>query len=67
MGGQACVFYGAPEFSRDLDLLVLVEDDELDRLRAALTELNAEPVDVPSFWAEYLRQGHAAHFRCRRL
>ena len=24
MGGQACVFYGAAEFSRDVDLLVLV-------------------------------------------
>jgi hypothetical protein len=22
MGGQACVFYGAAEFSRDLDLLI---------------------------------------------
>jgi hypothetical protein len=22
MGGQACVFYGAAEFSRDLDLLL---------------------------------------------
>ena len=24
MGGQACVFYGAAEFSRDLDLLIRV-------------------------------------------
>ncbi len=24
MGGQACVFYGAAEFSRDTDLAVLV-------------------------------------------
>ena len=23
MGGQACVFYGAAEFSRDTDLLIL--------------------------------------------
>jgi hypothetical protein len=23
MGGQACVFYGAADFSRDLDLLIL--------------------------------------------
>jgi len=66
MGGQACVFYGAAEFSRDLDLLVLVEDDELNRLRAALTELNCEPVAVPELSAENLRRGHAVHFRCRR-
>jgi PHD/YefM family antitoxin component YafN of YafNO toxin-antitoxin module len=33
MGGQACVFYGAAEFSRDLDLLLLLAPDNLDRLR----------------------------------
>jgi hypothetical protein len=66
MGGQACVFYGAAEFSRDLDVLVLVEDEELDRLRAALAELNAEPVAVPALSADMLRRGDAVHFRCRR-
>jgi len=66
MGGQACVFYGAAEFSRDLDLLVLVEDEELDRLRAALADLNCEPVAVPTLSADYLRRGHAVHFRCTR-
>ena len=25
MGGQACVFYGAAEFSRDTDLLILAD------------------------------------------
>lgn len=25
MGGQACVFYGAAEFSRDIDVVVLAE------------------------------------------
>ncbi|MBI3875800.1 MAG: hypothetical protein HY300_07540, partial [Verrucomicrobia bacterium] len=33
MGGQACVFYGAAEFSRDTDFAVLAEPDNLDRLR----------------------------------
>ena len=42
MGGQACVFYGAAEFSRDLDLLILVDSDNLARLRSALDELDAE-------------------------
>ncbi len=32
MGGQACVFYGAAEFSRGTDLAVLAEA-ELERLR----------------------------------
>lgn len=36
MGGQACVLYGAAEFSRDLDLAILPDPDNLDRLRRAL-------------------------------
>ena len=41
MGGQACVFYGAAEFSRDTDLLVLWEQDRLywKPLRAELEKL----------------------------
>jgi hypothetical protein len=66
MGGQACVFYGAAEFSRDLDLLILIDPDNLDRLQAALTELQAEPIDVPQLDPAYLKRGHAVHFRCRR-
>jgi hypothetical protein len=66
MGGQACVLYGAAEFSRDLDLLVLAEPENLARLRAALAELQAEPIAVPPFNFEYLERGHALHFRCRR-
>jgi hypothetical protein len=31
MGGQACVFYGAAEFSRDTDATPLLQ--ELERLR----------------------------------
>ena len=32
MGGQACVFYGAAEFSKDCDVMVLVESQSLQRL-----------------------------------
>jgi hypothetical protein len=66
MGGQACVFYGAAQFSRDLDLLILTEPENLELLRAALGELDAQPIAVPSFEVEYLHRGHAIHFRCRR-
>lgn len=48
MGGQASVFYGAAEFSRDLHLAVLLDAANLDRLRAALAELDASSVAVPS-------------------
>ena len=27
MGGQACIFYGAAEFSRDTDIVLLAEPD----------------------------------------
>jgi hypothetical protein len=64
MGGQACVFYGAAEFSRDTDLLVLADAENLGRLDAALRELQAECIAVPPFAAEYLEGGHAVHFRC---
>jgi hypothetical protein len=66
MGGQACVFYGAAEFSRDLDLLILADPENLGRLRAALTDLEAEPIAVPPLDAERLAIGHATHYRCRR-
>jgi hypothetical protein len=64
MGGQACVFYGAAEFSRDTDLAILAEAPNLARLRKALAELQAEPIAVPPFEARFLRRGHAIHFRC---
>jgi hypothetical protein len=65
MGGQACVLYGAAEFSRDLDLALLPDPDNLDRLRRALADLEAEVVAVPPFRREHLEEGLAVHFRCR--
>jgi hypothetical protein len=63
MGGQACVLYGAAEFSRDVDLAVLASEANLSRLRAALAELRAEPVFFPPLGREVLLRGHACHFR----
>ena len=64
MGGQACVFYGAAEFSRDTDLAILASSENLARLKQALKDLQAEVIAVPPFDAKYLRKGHAIHFRC---
>lgn len=64
MGGQACVFYGAAEFSRDCDVVLLADGDNFARLQAALTELQAACIAVPPFEADFLRRGHAVHFRC---
>jgi hypothetical protein len=65
MGGQACVFYGAAEFSRDVDFAILAEPENLLRLQAALDDLNATLIAVPSFEARHLHQGLAVHFRCQ--
>src|SRR5579862_2699252 len=67
MGGQACVFYGAAEFSRDLDLLILAEQENIVHLKQALDDLQAEEIAVPSMEERHLLRGHAVHFRCRRL
>ncbi|HVM47190.1 MAG TPA: hypothetical protein VMU04_04140 [Candidatus Acidoferrum sp.] len=58
------MFYGAAEFSRDADLLVLADAANLRQLEVALGELQAECIAVPPFAAEYLNRGHALHFRC---
>jgi hypothetical protein len=47
MGGQACVLYGAAEFSRDTDFAILAEQENLDILRCALADLQAETIAVP--------------------
>jgi hypothetical protein len=66
MGGQACIVYGAAEFSRDADLAVLADDANLARLGNAFANLNADVIAVPPFERDYLERGHAVHFRCRR-
>lgn len=64
MGGQACVLYGAAEFSRDVDFAILADASNLRRLRRALDELQAEQVNVPPLSLQHLVHGHSIHFRC---
>ena len=64
MGGQACILYGAAEFSRDIDLAILTSAENLSNLRAVLAELQAEAAYVPELTREALLKGHACHFRC---
>jgi hypothetical protein len=64
MGGQACVFYGAAQVSKDIDLLLLAEPANYDRLHVALDRLSARRIAVPPLAAEVLARGHAVHFRC---
>lgn len=60
------MLYGAAEFSRDLDLALLPDPANLDRLEAALGELDAEVIAVPPFSLKNLANGLAVHFRCKR-
>ncbi len=64
IGGQACIIYGASEFSRDSDFVVLSSTDNLAKLRIALTKLKARRIYVPRLNRKYLDRGHACHFRC---
>jgi len=66
MGGQACVLFGAAEFSRDTDIMVMADAENLGRLQAAVAELQADVIAVPPFEQRFLEAGHAVHFRCRR-
>ncbi len=65
MGGQACVFYGAAEFSRDCDIVLFADAANFDRLRATLDALQAKCIAVPPFEPRFLERGHAVHFRCQ--
>lgn len=65
MGGQACVFYGAAQVSKDIDFLILAEEENFRRLLLALEHLGAKRIAVPPFRSEALDRGHAVHFRCQ--
>jgi hypothetical protein len=66
IGGQACILYGAAEFSRDIDLVIMISPENLEDLTVALEELEAERVFYPDLSEDVLLRGHACHFRCQR-
>ena len=66
IGGQACIIYGAAEFSRDSDFLILVSQKNLKNLKKTLKTLRAEQIYLPPLEASFLERGHACHFRCKR-
>jgi len=49
MGGQACVFYGAAQVSKDVDFLILASAENFDLLHTTLAELKASRISVPWF------------------
>jgi hypothetical protein len=65
MGGQACVLYGAAQFSRDTDIVIAIDPANLAALTQALDDLQAKQIAVPPFAVDYLERGMAVHFRCQ--
>lgn len=63
MGGQACVLYGAAEFSRDTDIALHASNENIELLTVALRELRARCIALPPFNQSFLQKGHAIHFR----
>ncbi len=63
MGGQACVLYGAAEFSRDTDIALQASGENLELLKGFLRSLQARRIAVPPFDLAFLQKGHAIHFR----
>ncbi|MDR4498759.1 MAG: hypothetical protein MRK02_12695 [Candidatus Scalindua sp.] len=66
IGGQACILYGAAEFSRVIDLAVMVSSKNLENIKTALYELEAHNIYFPELSEDVLLRGHACHFRCQR-
>jgi hypothetical protein len=64
MGGQACVFCGAAQVSKDVDVFLLAEAGNFARLEQALHALAARRIAVPPFNPALLERGHMVHFRC---
>ena len=65
MGGQACVFYGAAQVSKNVDFLLLADEQNFDCLKRGLSALKAKRIAVPRFEPAILARGHAVHFRCQ--
>lgn len=57
MGGQACVLYGAAEFSRDTNLAVLASGRNAAHLLNAMRSLDAGVIAVPPFMLRHLEAG----------
>ena len=62
--GQACIFYGAAEFSKDVDFVVLADSGNFERLEKAADALAAETIAVPPFDIRHFDEGLAVHLRC---
>ncbi|MEO8353499.1 MAG: hypothetical protein ABI680_17355 [Chthoniobacteraceae bacterium] len=59
------MLYGAAQFSKDVDFVLLSDEANYERLLAAMEDLEADRIAVPRFDPAVLERGHAVHFRCQ--
>jgi len=62
IAGRASIFYGATEFTRDLDIWVEPGTENLTLIRQAMKRLGARKRFLPPLERKYLLRGHAAHY-----
>lgn len=49
VGGWAIGIYGNPRATKDIDFLVAMDDENLEKLKIALIEFGAPPIDLGQF------------------
>lgn len=49
VGGWAVGMYGHPRATKDIDFLIAIDDDNLERLQKAMLEFGMPPVDINRF------------------
>jgi len=62
IAGQACLYYGAIQNTKDGDLWVLPSEENVEQLRKALHEIGAHQTFLPELSLKYLLKGHAVHY-----
>lgn len=58
------MIYGAAEFSKDVDFLVVAARENFQKIQAAAEDLKTEVIAIPPFEARFLDEGLAIHLRC---
>jgi len=62
IAGQACLYYGAIQNTKDGDLWAFPSEENLNRLAQALQKIGAVRKFLPGLSLHYLSKGHAVHY-----
>ncbi len=67
ISGQACILYGASQFTEDLDLWIQPAPSNLVSFLRAMAHVKARVYKLtPPFTMKHMRKGHGFHFRIGR-